>query len=284
MSKNFDIKKYSLISLGLISVLTFGFSILPVDSIGFKSKTKNISVLSEDVKSQLDMKNPAIKNLLDLYSKNNSLVNILNNTNEIPSELLTLASNNPETLDFVSNYLSYEPNDSLSVETDYTPGEIPLFLQWDERWGYHEYGDKFMAINGCAPTTLAMVVVGLTGNTSINPQTMVDYSYENGYYVDDVGTSWSLMSEGARNFGVNGMHININEYSILSSLEKGHPVVASVKPGLFTTTGHFLVVTGLNEDGTLRINDPNSKINSSTNWEIDAFLREVKALWEMSVL
>ncbi len=37
-------------------------------------------------------------------------------------------------------------------------GEIPLLLQWDERWGYSVYGDNMIAVNGCGPTAVAMVV------------------------------------------------------------------------------------------------------------------------------
>ncbi len=284
MTKNFKAKGYVVTSLTLVTILGLGLSMFKIDGINAKSKDENIYVLSEETKMELNLEDPSIKSLLDLYSKNDSLVNILNNSDKIPSELLKLASNNPETLDFVSNYLSHIPDDNISIENDYTPGEIPLFLQWDERWGYHKYADNFMAINGCAPTTLAMVSVGLTGNTSITPQTVVDYSYEKGYYVDDVGTSWNLISEGCYDFGLSSRHISINKDSIISSLEKGHPVVASVKPGIFTTTGHFLVITGLNEDGTLKINDPNSLINSSIDWDIDILVKEAKALWEMSEL
>ena len=46
---------------------------------------------------------------------------------------------------------------------------MPLLLQWDERWGYRYYGDQMMAINGCGPTCLSMVVSYLTQNGRYHP-------------------------------------------------------------------------------------------------------------------
>lgn len=249
----------------------------------------NRVLLSEEQISNLNLDDPNVRSLLDLYyeaedtSEKEKFASILNNINETPSELLELAIKNNETLDFVSNYLFYKGDKKISIKDDYTPGEIPLFLQWDERWGYHEYADEFMAINGCAPTSLAMVIVGLTGDTSINPKVVADYSYNNGFYVEGVGTSWDLMIEGASHFGIEGKYLYLNESSLLTSLKNGNPVIASVKPGIFTTIGHILVVTGLDENGKLIINDPNSRENSSKTWDVDVFLNEVKALWEMSI-
>ena len=245
--------------------------------------------MSDEQISNLNLEDPNVRSLLDLYyeaedtSEKEKFASILNNINETPSELLELAIKNNETLDFVANYPFYKGHKKISIEDDHTPGEIPLFLQWDERWGYHEYADEFMAINGCAPTSLAMVIVGLTGDTSITPKVVADYSYNNGFYVEGVGTSWNLMIEGASYFGIEGKYLYLNESSLLTSLKNGNPVIASVKPGIFTTIGHILVVTGLDENGKLIINDPNSRENSSKTWDVDVFLNEVKALWEMSI-
>lgn len=289
MNKNFNIKKYTLGSLGLVVVMGLIFASLPINIRSNGHSTEGKYVLSDEQMSSLNLDDENIKSLLDLYNKNDSnikkddLVSVLKNVDLIPPELIKLAAKNNEALDFVSNYPSHENTDDISIEDDYTPGEIPLFLQWDERWGYSKYADEFMAINGCAPTSLAMVIVGLTGDTSLNPKVVADYSYNNGFYEDGVGTSWDLMVKGANHFGIDSKYLYINKPSILSSIKKGNVVVASVKPGIFTTTGHFLIVIGIDENGKLIINDPNSKINSSTTWDVDVFLNEVKALWEMSV-
>ncbi|MCD8152609.1 MAG: C39 family peptidase [Clostridiales bacterium] len=37
-------------------------------------------------------------------------------------------------------------------------------------------------------------------------------------------------------------------------------------PGDFTTGGHFIVLTGIDSDGNVIVNDPNSRINSEKHY------------------
>lgn len=62
--------------------------------------------------------------------------------------------------------------------------------------GYANYGDGLMALNGCGPTALSMVICGLTGDNTITPYTVAQYADSQGLYVDGVGTSWDLMRTG----------------------------------------------------------------------------------------
>ena len=87
-------------------------------------------------------------------------------------------------------------------------------IQWDERWGYIHYGDGIIANSGCGPTALAMVAAGLTGDNSITPYKIASYAGANGYYVAGSGSSWSLMTEAALNFGVAGTEIALSESSV----------------------------------------------------------------------
>lgn len=225
--------------------------------------------------------------LKEEYKSDSKVKYILNNIDKYPTELLELLSRNIETVDFVYDYPKNRYKtifNKISIKKYYTPGKIPLFLQWDKKWGYDFYGNEHIAINGCAPTSLAMVAVGLTGNTSINPLVVSNYAYENGYYVNGVGSSWSLISEGAKHFGLNSKELPLSKSSILSTLKEGYPIIVTVGPGTFTSTGHFLVLTGLTDDGKVTINDPNSKINSSKSWDVDVFIKEAKNLWKMSKL
>ncbi|MGL5314963.1 MAG: C39 family peptidase [Peptostreptococcaceae bacterium] len=237
--------------------------------------------------------NPSVLNneiieILETQSHSNSKIKyILNNINEYPNELLKLLSKNPETVDFVYNYPKHNANSNsknISVKEYYTPGEIPLFLQWDQQWGYDNYGNESIATGGCAPTSLAMVAVALTGDTSINPLYVSEYAYKSGYYVDGVGSKWSLISEGVKHFGLNSEELPLDKSTILSTLKSGDPIILTVGPGTFTSTGHFLVLTGITSDGKITINDPNSELNSSKTWDVDVFLKETKNLWKISKL
>lgn len=241
---------------------------------------------TKDIYSNSSISKYELINKLKEKSKSNYKVrDILNNIDKYPTELLELLSKNIETVDFVYDYPKHSGKtifNKISIKDYYTPGKIPLFLQWDKKWGYDFYGNEYIAINGCAPTSLAMVAVGLTGNTNINPLVVSDYAYENGYYVNGVGSSWNLINEGAKHFGLNSQGLPLSKSSILSTLKEGYPIIATVGPGTFTSTGHFLVLTGLTDDGKVTINDPNSTINSSKSWDIDVFLKETKNLWKMS--
>ena len=153
------------------------------------------------------------------------VANILACADYYPEELLEMLAKYPETVNFVSEYL-YE-KDSPVAETIGTvkPGEIPLLLQWDKRWGYAWYGDFMIATTGCGPTCVAMVAAGLTQDVSITPKAVADYAEENGYYEYGVGSKWTLMSEGAAEFGITGTAIALSETEIYENLEAGHPII-----------------------------------------------------------
>ena len=153
-----------------------------------------------------------------------------------------------------------------------------------ERWGYEKYGSEYMAISGCGPTSLAMVVVGLTGNTNINPKVIAEFSEENGYVVDGVGSAWTLMSDGAENFGLRSEELPLSEDSIIDTLKSGQPIIASMGPGTFTTSGHFVVLTGVDKNNRIIINDSDSKIRSEQTWDVDVFMKEADNLWTFTVM
>lgn len=197
---------------------------------------------------------------------------------QYPEELIELLENNAETADFVLGYP--EKKDTAPAETigDVTQGEIPLLLQWDERWGYAYYADDMIAVNGCGPTAIAMVAAGLTGDNTVTPYKVAQFSAGNGYYAGDSGTSWSLMTEGAQQFGIYGEEMGLSEDEVFSALENGHPIICSMRPGDFTTTGHFIVLTGV-EDGKIRVNDPNSRVRSEKLWDYSRLEYQINNLW-----
>lgn len=272
--------KYALIFMAISSVIFFSF-IFNQNRVNENLKTNNLEIPKEIINSQ----DPVIKNLIKSSSKYPNTLTILNDINSYPQELIELASKKPETIDFVSNFkehLSTATKSKISVKSDYQEGKIPLFLQWDERWGYDKYGDNFIAINGCGPTTLSMVIVGLTKDTSINPKVVADFSAKKGYLVNNVGSSWDLMSKGAKAFGLKSSEVPLSKSSILSTLKKGHPIIASMGPGQFTTSGHYIVLTGVTDDEKIIVNDPDSKSRSNKTWDIDVFMKESKNLWKFS--
>lgn len=197
--------------------------------------------------------------------------------------LRELLENNPETADFIKNYPSMKDNPPAEDIGEVTKGVIPHLLQWDERWGYQIYGDNMIAVNGCGPTAISMVAAGLTGDGNITPYKVAKYAEEQGYYTGESGTSWSLMTDGAQQWGIRGEELGLSREEIFSALENGSPIICSMRPGDFTTTGHFIVLAGV-EDGQIRVNDPNSVKRSEELWDYETLEYQINNLWAYTVL
>ena len=221
--------------------------------------------------------------LVGMGMTNEKVRQVMSRSEQYPDELLELLADNEETVDFVLDYP--EKKDAAPAETvgDVVKGQIPLLLQWDERWGYAIYGDDMIAVNGCGPTTISMVAAGLAGDNTITPYKVAQFSAENGYYAGDSGTSWALMTEGAQRFGICGEELGLSEGEIYSAPESGRPIICSMKPGDFTTTGHFIVLTGT-EAGKIRVNDPNSRIRSEKLWDYSTLEYQINNLWAYSLI
>ena len=132
---------------------------------------------------------------------------IVENKSQYPEELLELLTTNIETIECVLNYPEKKNNSPAETVGETRSGEIPLLLQWDERWGYQNYGDSMFAVNGCGPTALSMVIVGLTENKQATPYQVAQYAEKNGYYVEGVGSSWNMMTDVGSYFGIQGSEI-----------------------------------------------------------------------------
>jgi len=201
-----------------------------------------------------------------------------------PKDMLTLFMNNPEARAFVIDYPSHiDDTDFGEIDSAELSEAVPHFLQWDERWGYYPYGSSVLGITGCGPTCLSMVAVGLTGNSAVTPAAVAAYSVQNGLYVDGVGTSWDLMTLGAQSFGLNCAEVGLSEDEMAAQLSEGHPLIASLGPGDFTSSGHFIVITGY-YDGKFTINDPNSKKRSEEDWYYSTLAPQIRSIWAFSAL
>ena len=168
--------------------------------------------------------------------------------------------------------------DSLAKrETNVNKGKVPQYFQHDSKWGSEPYAGGTIADSGCGPTCLSMVVVHFTGNENKNPKWMAQYSTENGY-IQNGKTAWSMMSEGAKECGVNVEQMPKSEEKMKQVLEEGKVIITSMGPGVFTKAGHFIVIAGY-EDGKFIVNDPNSLENSEKTWKYDEIQNQIKNIW-----
>lgn len=201
------------------------------------------------------------------------------NKDSYPQRLLEALELNEELIDFVLVYPekigTYEENIWVSVDEE---REIPLFLQWDERWGYADYGNGCIGLDGCGPTCLSMVLVGLTENGDYHPKAVADFSMKNGYVTEFSGTQWALMTEGAKALGLCARELPLLEQQMINELEEGHPIICSMRPGDFTTTGHFIVIYKY-QNGEFFVNDPNSRQRSEKGYGYERISSQIKAMW-----
>lgn len=205
---------------------------------------------------------------------------ILNNESDYPDSLRQMMKRNEETAQFVYDYPEeHTKSHEIDLSDEVTKGTIPLLLQWDERWGYETYGSDMIAITGCGPTCLSMVVCGVTGDTQWSPLAVAQYAEENGYYADGSGTTWTMMSKGAEQLGVQAQELALSDSGIRKQLEAGNPIICSMGPGDFTNSGHFIVLSAENEDGTIQVRDPYSKKNSEQEWDLQQLMKQMQNLW-----
>ena len=194
-----------------------------------------------------------------------------------PESLIALLERNPETKDFVLNYPFREKWDYDLTET--SRDTVPLFLQWDQRWGYDNYGSDCIAVTGCGPTCVAMAGYYLTGDAkTYDPAAVAAFSEKNGYYAAGYGSSWTLISEGAVKLGLDVTEIPLVEKRIKDNLAVGNPIICAMGPGDFTSSGHYIVLIGL-EDGKFIVNDPNSVENSNQLWSYEQIQGQIRNLW-----
>ena len=198
---------------------------------------------------------------------------------DYPEELRALLERNPETEEFV---LHYPLNRDQHPEVDLSAYEgcegVPLFLQWDLQWGSMEYGGKPAALTGCGPVCLSMAAYYLTGDEAFSPDRMIEFAKDGGYYSPGNGSSWTLISEGGVKLGFDVTEIPLVKQRILDNLKAGNPIICAMGPGDFTTSGHFIVLVG-EEDGMLRVNDPNSRANSEKLWKFEDIESQFRNLW-----
>lgn len=211
---------------------------------------------------------------LEAYAAENGL-----SMSEWPENLVELYELNPDAREYVRNYPRYKDQ---TFEIDLSGAEktrtVPLLLQWDKRWGYTKYGDDVLALTGCGPTCLSMVSIYLLKDPKYTPRYVADFSDEHGYFVSGAGTSWTLMSQGALELGIQTRELPLVEQQVMDHLAAGDPIICAMAPGIFTRVGHYIVLIGL-EDGKIQVNDPNSITRSRQLWSFSEIQDQISNLW-----
>ncbi len=216
--------------------------------------------------------------LEEMAKKYKGFKDIIEHYDDYPEVYRAALANNPEMLEYVKGLSEERKTVDSTLTKKEKSKKYPLFLQWDERWGYNAYGSSSIGISGCGPTCLSMVIYALTENEMATPDKVARYSQEQGYYIEGTGTSWELMTEGATAFGITGQELTLDEDTMKQELKDGHPLICAMRAGDFTAGGHFIVIRGYEKDGFI-INDPNSKRRSEKRWTYEEISGQIKSMW-----
>lgn len=251
------------------------------------SKTKSTATASKTVTKEEKIKKlEAIKGKLN-NQEAERLDYIIKNIDSYPDTLIDLVARNHETVDFVYSYKDREKYNNRKLSADinssyYVDGDVPLFLQWDRRWGYRTYGKEMIGLSGCGPTSLAMVIRHFDSDSTVNPYDVAKYSQDNGYVSADNFTSWKLFETGLSKYGLESQDVIPVEAKMKKALDDNKILIVSVKPGTFTERGHIIVIKGYNKNGDFLINDPNSIVNTNKTWSFDELKSEIRKIWGVS--
>lgn len=179
-------------------------------------------------------------------------------------------------------YGSYNIYDDYSGETtDYSSSailytsemEVPVFYQTDYK--NVAYGTGTISSCGCAPTCIAMVLSYLSG-TTVTPVDVIRFT-GNKYYVAGQGSSGDIFPACAAQWGYQFQNLAGDSAAAIRAVQNGYPVIVSVGAGYFTSGGHFMVITGVTEDGYFIINDPNGanvRKYGTNRFSIDLVLKD----------
>lgn len=161
--------------------------------------------------------------------------------------------------------------DAISYETvSGCVKEVVYFNQGEEPWKSMKYGSSTIGSAGCGPTAMAIVISTLTGET-VTPKMTADYSIEHGEYVSGQGTSHSFPRNAALHWGLTVKRVGKNRMSeVVQSLKQGKLVVVICAPNTISgSSGHYIVLTGVNAQGYITIADPGSRSRTGKVYSVD---------------
>ena len=165
------------------------------------------------------------------------------------------------------------------------------YLQTDSKWAALDYsapGEKTtIRASGCGPTAMAMVLA-TWADKSVTPETECAWALAHGYKAPRQGTYYGYFVPAASRYGLKARQLswtNIygNSKSSLheearKAVEAGHLVIACMGKGLWTSSGHYVLVWKI-QGNIVYINDPASTRAVRTQGDYNLFKQQVKYYW-----
>lgn len=155
--------------------------------------------------------------------------------------------------------------------------QIPLLQQGDynETIAVFSGSKKSVATSGCGAVCLSMAIRYLTGQ-EVSPEALFQWAFDNKFYFGE-GLGHDALSGMAEEYGLKGEWIDNEDLDgVREALSAGYPVVAHMGPGVFTRSGHYILLRGLDEEGMVLVNDPQSVPLSEGAYELENIKKELR--------
>lgn len=259
-------------SLAIIIVLLFSFLTIMISTHNIPNSNENIVfenniinsneiVIPEEIKQEV---NNVIKQTTE-QKQDLSTTEIIEGTEIEEHQVIDEGALEPDAV---------VEQENISYDGDYSGNGLGLlgayqgltyYSQADSRWANIMYSStrnysQTMKSSACGPTSAAMVVSSAKG--TILPTTMASLAVSNGYRTASNGTAWSYYPFVADYFDFKEYYTTSNFYTMTSYLKQKKAdgsskyfVIASCGSGLFTTSGHYIVLVADNS-GVITVYDP----------------------------
>lgn len=143
-----------------------------------------------------------------------------------------------------------------SLQVAHSNYNTPYFSQRDGRWASRRYGMATLGETGCVPTSLAMILSSLKGETVL-PTQIADYLYHKTVEFNRgvQGTTSRGILKAAKEWGVTATALG-TQANLVQALKDGYHVLAAVQNNIFVLHGsHEIVLKGYN-NGLTHVSDP----------------------------
>lgn len=137
------------------------------------------------------------------------------------------------------------------------------FKQYDSRWGSVVYTknntynkNQTIKSSGCGPTSMADIVA-TWWDKSATPKTLAALAVAKGYRTTNSGTAWGFFKFCANKYGASKFIQTTSFATAEAAIKNGAYVVCSMKPGLWTSGGHYICWWWV-DDTYVYVNDPAS--------------------------
>ena len=165
------------------------------------------------------------------------------------------------------------------------------YLQTDPRWRSTDYSAKgektTIGASGCGPTAMSMVLA-TWADPAVTPKTECAWALAHGYKAPHQGTYYGYFVPAAKRYGLTCERLNraslygngasAMHETVRQAVERGDLAIACMGKGLWTSSGHYVLVWGFDGDRVL-INDPASTRAERVRGDWSLFRKQVKYYW-----